>query len=69
MDFRGSWDFPVTLRIWVMECMETLYVLHAVRMAYLGQASSPHGSHGVNCDSLVADVLGIGSGWKQSKQN
>ena len=57
------------MRTWVMEYMETLHVLLAVRMAYPGQASSPQGSHGVNCDSLVANVLGIGSGWKQSKQN
>ena len=40
-----------------------------VLMAYPGQASSLQGSHGADCDILAANDLGIGSGWRQSKQN
>ena len=52
-----------------MEYVETWYVLQTVWMDYPNQAGSPQGIRGVNRDSLVANVLGIGSGWKQSKQN
>ena len=52
-----------------MEYVETWNVLQTVWMAYPDQAGSPQGHHGVSCDPLVANVLGIGSGWKQSKQN
>ena len=52
-----------------MEYVETWYVLRPVWMGYPNQAGSPQGIRGVNRDSLVANVLGIGSGWKQSKQN
>ena len=53
----------------VVECLGTRYVLRAVLMAYPEQACSLQGSHGVNCDILAANDLGIGSGWQQSKQN
>ena len=52
-----------------MKCVETWYVLQTVWMDYPNQAGSPQGIRGVNCDTLVANVLGVGSGWKQSKQN
>ncbi len=45
------------------------YVLQTVQMAYPDQASSPQGLCGVSRDPLVANDLGIGSGWQQSKQN
>ena len=54
--------FPCHLGTWAMECVETEYVLQTVWMAYPDQAGSPQGPHGVNCDPLVANVLGIGSG-------
>ena len=53
----------------MMEYVETEHVLRTVWMAYPNQVGSPQGPHGVNCDPLVANVLGIGSGWKQSRQN
>ena len=52
-----------------MEYLETWQVLQTVWMAYPNQAGSPQGIRCVNGVSLVANVLGIGSGWKQSKQN
>ena len=52
-----------------MEYVETWYVLQTVWMAYPDQAGSPQGYPGVSWATLVANVLGIGSGWKQSKQN
>ena len=61
--------FPCHFGTWAMEFVETEYVLQIVWMAYPDQAGSPQGPHGVNCDPLVANVLGNGSGWKQSRQN
>ena len=54
---------------WVSEHVETWHVLQTVWMDRPSQASGPQGFRGVDCDPLVANVLGIGSGWTQSKQN
>ena len=61
--------FSCHLGTWTMKYVETWNVLQTVWMAYPDQAGSPQGPHGVSCDPLVANVLGIGSGWKQSRQN
>jgi len=53
----------------VVEYHGTGYVLHAVLMARPEQASSLQGSHGVSCDNLAANDLGIVSGWQQSMEN
>ena len=52
-----------------MKYVETWNVLQPVWMVYPNQASSPQGPHGVSCEPLVVNVLGIGPGWKQSRQN
>ena len=45
------------------------YVLQIMPMAYPNQAGSQQGSHGVSCDILAVNGLGIGLGWRQSRQN
>ena len=57
------------LGTWVVEHLETCQVLQTVWMDYPNQAGGPQGFRAVERDSPVANVLGIGSGWKQSKQN
>ena len=59
----------VTLGDKVVECRETAQVLQIVLMAHPDQASSLQGSQGVDPDILAANDLGIGSGWRQSRQN
>ena len=65
----GRLTSPVASGNRAMKCEETEQVLQTVLMAYPDQASSLQGSHGANCDILAANDLGIGSGWRQSKQN
>ena len=65
----GRFTSPVASGNKAMKCEETEQVLQTVLMAYPDQASSLQGSHGADCDILAANDLGIGSGWRQSKQN
>ena len=52
---------------WVMECVRDYHDLLRMWMALPSQVGSLQERHGVNCDSLAVDVLGIGRGWQQSK--
>ena len=52
-----------------MKCQGSQYVLQAMLMVYPNQAGGLQGSHGVSCDILAVNDLGIDLGWQQSKQN
>ena len=52
-----------------MECTRAPYVLRGMLMAHPIQASSLQGLHGVSCDALAVNDLGIGTGWQQSTQS
>ena len=52
-----------------MECQGSQYALQVMSMVCPNQAGSLQGSHGVGCDILAVNGLGIGLGWQQSKQN
>ena len=73
--FRGQpifqWGTSVFCRACdlAMEWSETTYVLQSMPMGHPGQAGGLQGRRGVSCGGLAVNVLGIGSGWQQNKQN
>ena len=67
--FAGGIQSPVAVRGWMVECTGSLHVLQIMWMAHPNQADRPQGTHRVSVGILVANDLGIGSGWQQSKQN
>ena len=52
-----------------MERVRAHHALLRMWMAHPIQAGSLQGCGGVSYHNLAANVLGIGSGWQQSKQN
>ena len=52
----------------MVDCGGAAHVLQTVLMAYLNQASSLQGSHGISCDILAVDDLGtVEAGNRASK--
>ena len=54
---------------WLLQCWGLYYALLCMLMACPNQDGTRQGQHGGSCDDPVDDDLGIGSGWRQNKQN
>ena len=54
---------------WLLQCWGLFYALHCMLMACPNQDGTQQGQHGGSCDDPADNDLGIGSGWRQNKQN
>ena len=54
---------------WLLQCWGLYYALHCMLMACPNQDGTQQGQHGGSRDDPADNDLGIGSGWRQNKQN